>query len=70
LLNFLVRGGRLRSSRCGDFHTALGIVRGQNLMAENLPHYLISHCFPVRELPTAFDYAKDKQACKVIVKHS
>ena len=70
LLNFLARGGRLRSSRCGDFHTALQIVRGHRSVVNNLAHYLISHLFPVRELPTAFGYAQDKRAYKVIVKHS
>lgn len=69
LLNFLAQGGRLRSSRCGDFHTTMKIMRSQKKVADNLAHYLISHCFPVRELETAFSYAQDKRACKVIVKH-
>lgn len=69
LLNFISKGGRLRSSRCGDFHLALKLFRKNKDIAENLSHYMISHVFPARELKTAFQFAKDSKSFKVIVKH-
>jgi len=69
LLNFISKGGRLRSSRCGDFHLALKLFRESKDIAENLSHYMISHVFPARELKTAFQFAKDSKSFKVIVKH-
>lgn len=70
LLRFIALGGRLRTSRCGDFHTALEIMRAQKKhLTHMISQHLITHCFPVSELASAFAYAQDKQACKVVVKH-
>jgi len=69
LLDFLNNGGQLRSSRCGDFHKAIQILKENPDTAFNLSHYLISHMFPANELTTAFEYAKRKESVKVIIKH-
>lgn len=69
LLAFLNSGGRLHSSRCGDLRAAVRILKDNPDTAFNLSHYLISHMFPADELATAFDYAKRKDAIKVVVKH-
>jgi threonine dehydrogenase-like Zn-dependent dehydrogenase len=70
LLNFIARGGVLRSSRCGDFHVALEVLKDQRKLADDLRFYLISHLFPISELKTAFACAQDKKSYKVIVKHT
>ncbi len=69
LLNFIAKGGILRSSRCGNFHTAMSLLNENKKIAGDLAHNMISHVFPVRELPTAFDYAKKSRALKVVVNH-
>ena len=69
LLDFIARGGSLRSSRCGDFHMALDLVRKNSDIAGNLSHYMISHMFPVNEIETAFQYARQSNSVKVVVKH-
>lgn len=69
LLRFIARGGHLRSSRCGDFHTALKMMRAQKYLTRMMSQHLITHCFPVSELASAFAHARDKQARKVVVQH-
>ncbi len=69
LLDFILKGGKLCSSRCGNFHTALDQLQKNKDIADNLAHYVISHVFPVHELNTAFEYAKKSSSLKAIVKH-
>jgi len=69
LLHFISKGGRLRSSRCGDFRTALKTLNENPDIAEMISHYLISHVFPSKEIGTAFQCAATKEALKVVVKH-
>lgn len=69
LLEFINRGGQLRSSRCGDFRRAIRILKENPDISFNLSHHLISHVFPAKELSTAFDYAKRKESFKVVIKH-
>lgn len=69
LLQFIARGGRLTSSRCGDFRPAIRILEDHADIADKMAHYCISHMFPVESLDTAFQYATHPSAIKVIVKH-
>lgn len=69
LLEFINRGGQLRSSRCGDFKRAIGILKENPDIAFNLSHHLISHVFPASELPEAFNCAKRKESIKVVIRH-
>jgi len=69
LLHFISKGGRLRSSRCGDFRTALKTLNENSDIAEVITHYLISHVFPSKEIGNAFQCAATKEALKVVVKH-
>jgi len=70
LLNFIARGGKLRSSRCGDFKPALNLLKENRDIADTLSYNVITHLFPVKELGTAFDCAKSSRSIKVIVKHT
>lgn len=69
LLEFINRGGQLRSSRCGDFRRAIRILKDNPHITYNLSHHMISHVFPASELHAAFDYAKRKESIKVVIKH-
>ncbi len=69
LLHFISKGGRLRSSRCGDFRTALKTLKENPDIAEIISHDLISHVFPSREIQNAFQCAATKEALKVVVRH-
>ena len=69
LLAFINNGGRLRTSRCGDFTYAINILKQNPKTAFLLQHNLISHIFPATELTTAFDYAANKKSLKVIIRH-
>ena len=70
LLEFIIQGGSLRSSRCGDFHLALKLLGDNKDISDNLSHYMISHVFPATEISTAFRYARRSESIKVVVKHS
>ncbi len=69
LLRFISKGGKIRSSRCGDFKPALKMLRENKMIAERLQHLIISHVFPANELHTAFEFAKKSSSLKVIIKH-
>ncbi len=70
ILQFIAKGGKIRSSRCGDFHTAIELLKKNKALSSDLPRLMISHIFPVHELKRAFELAKTKSALKVIVKHT
>jgi threonine dehydrogenase-like Zn-dependent dehydrogenase len=69
LLQFISKGGRVLSSRCGDFRTALKTLKENPDIAEMMSHCLISHVFPAEEIEKAFQRAAEKEAIKVVVKH-
>ena len=69
-LNYLREGGKLRSSRCGDFHHAIQLLKENPNVAKLLSDKIISHEFSAEELPTAFLQAKDSNSIKVIIHHS
>ncbi len=69
LLKFISKGGKIRSSRCGDFQPALKLLKENKEISERLQHLIISHVFPAAELKTAFGFAKKSSALKVIIKH-
>ncbi|MCB1192405.1 MAG: threonine dehydrogenase [Leptospiraceae bacterium] len=69
LLEFIANGGRLRTSRCGDFEKALNILKKNNKMSEKLSHFIISHLYPADELREAFEIAGKKKSVKVVIKH-
>jgi len=69
LLQFIAKGGRLRSSRCGDFHTAINILKENPDIAEEMRRCLISHVFPAEEIEKAFQCAAGKEVVKVVVTH-
>lgn len=62
----LVRGLRLSSSRCGDFHTALSLMTANpDLVA--LEERLVTHRYPATRLAEAFATAVSPDAVKVVV---
>ncbi|MDX1958401.1 MAG: threonine dehydrogenase [Leptospiraceae bacterium] len=69
LLEFLNSGGKIRSSRCGDFHLALKILKENSELAKKLPQLMITHEFSANELEKAFSIARDSNSVKVIVRH-
>ncbi|RJP79654.1 MAG: threonine dehydrogenase [Desulfobacteraceae bacterium] len=69
LLNFIQNGGRLRSSRCGDFVPAMKILKENPELVDAMAHFLISHVFPSDELPKAFQHAAESRSRKVVIKH-
>ena len=69
LLKFIMQGGSLRSSRCGEFHLALKLLWDNKDISDDLSHYMISHVFPVTEISTAFHYARRSDSIKVVIKH-
>lgn len=69
LLEFFNRGGKLRSSRCGDFHLAIKILEENPELAKNLAEFMITHELDSKDLTKAFTIARDSASIKVIVKH-
>jgi threonine dehydrogenase-like Zn-dependent dehydrogenase len=70
LLNFISKGGNLRSSRCGEFSSAIELLKENRDIAENIADVLISHVFPSEELVEAFNLAQQSSSLKVVVKHT
>jgi threonine dehydrogenase-like Zn-dependent dehydrogenase len=66
---FLQRGGRLRSSRCGDFHLAIQILEENPELAHNLAEFMITHELDSTNMNKAFQIARDSSSVKVIIKH-
>lgn len=69
LLRFIQDGGRLRSSRCGDFGPAIKLLKENPELSDAMSHFLVSHVFPSSELEKAFQYASKSSSRKVVVKH-
>jgi threonine dehydrogenase-like Zn-dependent dehydrogenase len=62
------RGLRVSSSRCGDFREALTLLAGDTAL-RRLGDTLVTHTFPVADLPHAFDIARAPECVKVLVEH-
>jgi threonine dehydrogenase-like Zn-dependent dehydrogenase len=69
ILKFIQNGGRLRSSRCGDFEPAIRLLKENPELSDAMSHFLISHVFPSSELAKAFQYASKSSSRKVVIKH-
>ncbi len=69
LLRFIQDGGRLRSSRCGDFEPAIRLLQENPELSDAMSQFLVSHVFPTSELEKAFQYAAKSSSRKVVVKH-
>lgn len=69
LLNFLVTGGAIRTSRCGDFHLAIRLLEENQTLAASLAENMISHVYSADKMNDAFVKAKDSSAIKVVVEH-
>jgi hypothetical protein len=67
---FFLKGKSIRSSRCGDFHLALKLLKENPSVAKSLADNMISHTFDAKELRSAFSTAKTTEAVKVMVKHA
>lgn len=70
LLEFILSGGVIRSSRCGDFPKAIELLTLNKDLSENLSKFMISHEFSNLDLEKAFLTARDKSSVKVIIKYN
>lgn len=68
-LKFIKSGKILNSSRCGDFHLAVKLLKENRELAENISKNMISHVYDNKQLPDAFHKAKQSDSIKVIVKY-
>lgn len=69
LNDFFLHGGSIRSSRCGDFHYALKILKENPSVVKALNENMISHEYSVQDLEEAYLMAKSPNAIKVMVNH-
>ncbi len=69
-LEFILSGGVLRSSRCGDFPKAIELLTQNKDLSENLSKFMISHEFSHLDIEKAFVTARDKSSVKVIIKYN
>jgi threonine dehydrogenase-like Zn-dependent dehydrogenase len=69
LLDFISKGGNLRTSRCGNFNLAIDYFTRFPEISKIINQNIISHCFLAKEIPEAFEMAKAKDSLKVIIKH-
>lgn len=67
---FFLQGKSIRTSRCGDFHLALKLLKDNPSVAKSLAENMISHTFNAKDLRDAFSTAKTSEAVKVMVKHA
>ncbi|MGV3664893.1 MAG: threonine dehydrogenase [Leptospira bouyouniensis] len=64
---FFKNGKEIHSSRCGDFHMAISLLRDNPEITNSLETHLISHRFPSDQLELAYSKAKDPSSVKVVV---
>lgn len=69
LLEFINNGGRLRSSRCGDFHYALKILKENLEIVQKLKKNFSNIIYESPNIPEAFFKAKEPHSVKIIIKH-
>ncbi|EMY71730.1 alcohol dehydrogenase catalytic domain-containing protein [Leptospira vanthielii] len=65
--NFFADGKEIHSSRCGDFHIAISLLRDNPEITHALETNLISHRFSSEQLELAYATAKDPSSVKVVV---
>ncbi len=65
--SFFREGKSIRSSRCGDFHYALKLLKENPEVTKSLENRMISHNFPSSNLTDAYAKAKDPSSVKVVV---
>lgn len=64
---FFSTGKEIHSSRCGDFHMAISLLRDNPEITHALETNLISHRFSSDQLELAYATAKDPSSVKVVV---
>lgn len=70
LLDFVFRGGRIRTSRCGDFSDALEMLAKNPRIAGILEDKLITHSYTADNIQNAFQTARNKDSIKVVIRHN
>ena len=61
------RNIEIHSSRCGDFTKAIDMLSSDNTIPNRISEFLISHRFPLHEIPKAFETAHRSDAVKIVV---
>ncbi len=69
LNSFFLAGKSIHSSRCGDFHLALQLLKENPSVAKALAENMVSHEYNSKNLPAAFSFAQKPEAIKVMVRH-
>lgn len=64
---FFKQGKEIHSSRCGDFHMAISLLKDNPEITKSLENHLISHRFSSDQLEEAYLKAKDPSSVKVVV---
>lgn len=67
IFKFLNRGGSITSSRCGDFKKAIDLLEKNSEMREIIKSNLITGIYNIKDLPIAFDKAKERESIKILV---
>lgn len=65
--SFFHSGKKIRSSRCGDFHFALKLLKENPEVSKSLEENMVSHSFPFTKLTEAYAKAKEPSSVKVVV---
>jgi threonine dehydrogenase-like Zn-dependent dehydrogenase len=65
--SFFKSGKMIRSSRCGDFHYAIKLLRENKDVVQALESNMISHNYSFAKLTEAYSKAKDPSSVKVVV---
>ncbi|EQA35152.1 alcohol dehydrogenase, catalytic domain, GroES-like family [Leptospira inadai serovar Lyme str. 10] len=68
-LHWVIRGGVLRSSRCGDFRRTLSFLEQEKGFLKNVSAHLLGEEFSALDLPKAYEEARKPTNIKVIVRH-
>ncbi|GBF51489.1 Zn-dependent alcohol dehydrogenase [Leptospira ryugenii] len=64
---FFQQGKQIRSSRCGDFHFAIQLLKENPSVVNALEENMISHQYSASDLTTAYSKAKEPSSVKVVV---
>ncbi|MCZ8343154.1 MAG: alcohol dehydrogenase catalytic domain-containing protein [Leptospira sp.] len=67
VLDFFKKGKEIHSSRCGDFHLGIQLLKENPEITSNLENHLISHRFPASQLTDAYAKAKEPSSVKVVI---
>ena len=65
--DFFKSGKTIHSSRCGDFHYAMKLLKENDDVVKSLSENIISHNFKFANLQDAYQTAKDPNSVKVVV---